>query len=208
MNRWGLFGLIAVGLILIVLSYFFVDRSVVWFLVKHHSRSFGVLKIFANNIVMALMIFIFVFYIYYGIQWFSGCINNRNKAFLLVSNAVVICYFLKDVLKLCFSRYWPATFFHNNLSLVSNQAYGFNWFSFSHTNASFPSGHATFIVSFATGMWLLFPKFRVVWLLLAILVMVGQVGMYYHFVSDVLAGALLGLLVGACVAKHAGAATD
>jgi membrane-associated phospholipid phosphatase len=45
-------------------------------------------------------------------------------------------------------------------------------------------------------MWFLFPKLRWLWFLLAFLVVVGQIGMYYHFLSDVIAGALLGSLVG------------
>jgi membrane-associated phospholipid phosphatase len=114
----------------------------------------------------------------------------------LACNAVVIGQFLKDIFKVIFGRYWPATFVCNNPSLVSNHVYGFQWFKSGSAYASFPSGHTTFIFSFSISMWFLFPKLRWLWFLLAFLVVVGQIGMYYHFLSDVIAGALLGSLVG------------
>jgi membrane-associated phospholipid phosphatase len=184
------------GIILITLSYFFVDRQVVWFLVRHHSTQFGLLKIFANDIVLALTVAIFIFYIYYALCLTRNKIGHVDKKLLLACNAVVIGSFLKDILKNLFGRYWASTFTCNNPSLLNNHVYGFNWLKSGGAYQSFPSGHTTFIVAFATSMWFLFPKLRWLWALLACLVMVGQIGMYYHFVSDVLGGIMLGMPVG------------
>jgi hypothetical protein len=61
MKSRTIFILIATSIILISFSYLFIDRSVVWFLVEHHSRQFGVLKLFANTITLILSILIFLF---------------------------------------------------------------------------------------------------------------------------------------------------
>lgn len=112
--------------------------------------------------------------------------------------------FLKDFLKFIFARYWAETFVCNNPSLLKNQVYGFNWFKLDVAYTSFPSGHTTVIAAFATSMWFSFPKLRLLWLMLPLLVMFGQISMYYHFVSDVIAGAMLGALAGwiACKASR------
>ena len=101
-----------------------------------------------------------------------------------------------------FGRYWPATFTCHNPSLIDNHVYGFNWFNTGAAYASFPSGHATFIFSFAAVLWSVFPKLRWLACLLCLLVISGQIVMYYHFVSDIIAGAILGTLVGICVVQN------
>jgi membrane-associated phospholipid phosphatase len=195
-NRLAPFFFIIAGIILIVLSYFYIDRQVVWFLVAHHSRNFSPLKIFANDIVSILIALVFLYYVYYFFKLVINNVSALDKKLIVSCNAVVIGLFLKNVLKDIFGRYWPATFVCNNPSLVSNHAYGFNWFKAGTTYASFPSGHTTFIFSFSVSMWFLFPKLRWLWALLTILVTLGLIGMYFHFVSDVIAGAILGSLVG------------
>ncbi len=187
--------LLFVSTALIVLSYFFIDRQLVWFLVAHHSRSFWILKIFANDIPLFITAIIFLYYIYFFIKLTVFNIKKFDKKFIVVCNSIVIAIFLKDILKNVFSRYWPATFTCNNPSLISNHVYGFAWFKLSNAYASFPSGHTTFIFSFSISMWFLFPKLRWLWSLLAFCTILGQIGLYYHFVSDVIAGIALGSLV-------------
>ncbi len=185
-----------ISLVLIVISYFFIDRQLVWFLASHHMRQYSILKIIANDITFGISTIIFLYYIYFFIRLgFSKC-SLLNRKVLTICNAVVTVLFLKNILKVIFSRYWTSTFICNNLSLVKNHVYGFNWFAGSEQMASFPSGHASFIFAFSVSLWYLFPKLRFLSALLAILVVVGQIAMYYHFVSDVIAGIALGSLVG------------
>lgn len=178
-------------------SYYFIDRQVVWFLVSHHSRDFFVLNIMANQIPFVIGAFVFIFYLYFAIILYkkNQPIQALGARLIVMCNSIVIAIFLKDSLKLIFGRTWTSTFKCNNPSLINNNIYGFNWFSSEHGSASFPSGHTTLIFSFATSMWFLFPTLRWIWALLALMVSLGQIGMYYHFVSDVLAGAALGSIV-------------
>ncbi len=202
MDGIHLFYLSVISACLIVLSYLFIDRQTVWFLAAHHSRHLPGLKLCANTITDILKKLIVLYYIYYFLKKFSRKVGNLDKKLVLTCNAVAIGQFLKEFLKYVFGRCWPETWVCHNPSLLNGHAYGFHWFTSGSTYASFPSGHATFIFSFAASMWFLFPKLRWLWALLAALVTIGQVGMYYHFVSDVMAGALLGTLVGVGIACH------
>ena len=60
---------------------------------------------------------------------------------------------------------------------------------------SFPSGHTAIIVAVGTMIWLVFPKWRPLSLLLITLEVMGLVGMNFHFVGDVIGGAFIGWLV-------------
>ncbi|WP_150468338.1 phosphatase PAP2 family protein [Francisella sp. SYW-9] len=185
-----------IGIALIVFFYFFVDRQIVWFLHDHHSRSYKILEILANDIVFYLRELIPIFYIYFFIKLVIKKTNNLDYKVLLIANAVVIGQILKDFLKGIFGRYWTATFINNNPSLIRDHVYGFNWFHSGSAYGSFPSGHATFILSFSVTAWILFPKLRWLWALLAALVVASQLLMYFHFASDLIAGSMLGTLVG------------
>ena len=193
---------LGINIAFIIICYFWVDRQVVWFLVQHHSQHYKLLSILAYDIVALLSILILLFYLYSFVRILSHKITNLEHKLLSLCNSVVIAIFLKTTLKIIFGRYWPATFICHNPSLVSNDAYGFNWFKSGTAYGSFPSGHTTFIVAFGVGLWLIFPELRWLATLLIACVVLGQIGMYYHFVSDVIAGATLGGLVAFAASKY------
>jgi membrane-associated phospholipid phosphatase len=184
------------GLVLIVFCYFFVDRQFVWFLYEHHTRNYNILEIFANDITYLLTKAICVFYIYYFIKLVLAKASQTDYKIMLIANAVVIGQVLKDFIKGIFGRYWTETFINNNPSLIRDHVFGFNWFHSGTAYTSFPSGHATFILSFSVAGIILFPKLRWLFILLALLVTLSQLLMYFHFASDLIAGAIFGSLVG------------
>lgn len=183
---------------LIIASYFFIDRQLVWLLFANHSRNISLLKIIANDIPATISVFVFLFYIYFAICFHRDRISEFDNKLLVMCNAVVSAIFLKDAIKHICGRYATGTFICNNPSLIKDNVYGFDWFASGTAFSSFPSGHITLIFSFSVSMWLLFPALRWLWSLLALLVVIGQAGMYYHFISDILAGAALGGVVALC----------
>ncbi|AXA33450.1 phosphatase PAP2 family protein [Francisella adeliensis] len=186
----------------IVICYFFVDRQVVWFAHNHDFRQYTVLYFLSDHLVNIINFMVFFFYIYYFIKLVCKRVSGIDSKFIFVANAILIGQFIKEILKGVFGRYWAATFRNNNPSLIHDNAYGFNWFKFSSDYASFPSGHATFIFSFAVSMWILFPKFRWFYGLLAFLVTMAQLLQYFHYASDLIAGATLGSIVAVYTCGH------
>lgn len=184
-----------IGIVLSCLfSYLFLDKPLVWWLVAHHSRNILILKVFANQIPNIVGTGVILFYAYFLIHFAKAKQNVTCRKLLYIANTVAVTIFLKEIFKGLCGRYWADTFFCQNPSLIVNNAYGFNWLQ-NIPSSSFPSGHTALIFAFSASAWWLFPALRWIWAGLAALVVIGQLGMYYHFLSDVIAGAGLGCLV-------------
>jgi membrane-associated phospholipid phosphatase len=103
----------------------------------------------------------------------------------------------KDVLKTAFGRPWPETWVDNNPSWIKTATYGFFPFHGGRGYASFPSGHTTAITTPCAIAWRHARPLRPLAIALPVLVALGLLGADFHFLSDCLAGAALGLAVAA-----------
>lgn len=129
-----------------------------------------------------------------------ACCSGRSRELMLFMGvSILLTFVMKNDLKWIFSRNWPLTWTHNNLSWISNHAYGFQWFQgnlFQGVDAtgSFPSGHTA--VAFAALMPIGLMFWRAMPCCIAVATLEGllMVAFNYHFLSDVLAGALIGVL--------------
>src|SRR5436189_4541599 len=95
-------------------------------------------------------------------------------------------------------RYWPETWTHDNPSLIGTGTYGFHPFQRGDDIGSFPSGHACRILGFATVWLIAMPNNRTIQVVVIFLcapMLLSLVAMNYHFVSDVIAGSVLGGIV-------------
>jgi membrane-associated phospholipid phosphatase len=120
---------------------------------------------------------------------------------LAISANLIVTSALKQILKWSFGRYWPETWTEGNPSLIGNGAYGFHPFHFGTRYESFPSGHAAVVFSVIAILWLSYPRWRRLQATMAAIVAVALVGLNFHFVGDVIAGATLGTLAGVYVAR-------
>jgi membrane-associated phospholipid phosphatase len=111
---------------------------------------------------------------------------------LLCSLSLIVARAAKDQLKYVFGRTWPETWINNNPSLIRDGSFGFNPFHGGAGFESFPSGHMTAMCAVVTALWLYYPRYRVAYALLVVLVAIGLLGANYHFISDILAGCFLG----------------
>jgi membrane-associated phospholipid phosphatase len=111
---------------------------------------------------------------------------------------------VKQALKWTCGRYWPETWCGDNPSLIGNGDYGFHPFHIGRAYDSFPSGHAALVFALMAVLWFAYPRSR--WLYGAVCTGLGValVGMNYHFVSDVVAGAVLGGITGVYAARWFG----
>lgn len=105
--------------------------------------------------------------------------------FLSVAISGLAC----DVLKLFFGRPRPQLYLHQHL--VHFTFLGPHAGHMAHY-ASFPSGHATTIAAVAVAVAFLWQRWRMPMLLLMLSVSAARVLLLRHFVSDVIAGMLLG----------------
>lgn len=101
---------------------------------------------------------------------------------------------LTNLLKIVFGRYWTETFTHGNLSLIKNKTYGFDFFHGDLEHASFPSGHTTVIFAVMTVLWIMYPRWRPFAIFWCSIVILGLLGCNFHFPSDILAGAFIGII--------------
>jgi membrane-associated phospholipid phosphatase len=190
--------LIATGscVVVVVICYFWVDRSVAFFVRNHHINTVALFRWLTYpppeiQNWSALMLTILMIRRAWGplLRWqkvlFVACIS------LIVADTFRIS--LGDV----FGRYWPETWTHDNPSLIGTGTYGFHPFQRGDDVGSFPSGHACRILGFA-GVWIIaMPGTRVIAVVLSLPMLVSLVAMNYHFVSDVIAGSVLGALIAA-----------
>lgn len=122
------------------------------------------------------------------------------RAALMAAVAVLLAAALKDQLKYAFGRTWPETWAGYNPSFIRDGVFGFAPFHGGVGWSAFPSGHVAVVAAPAAAVWQRLPWLR--WPAVAVVaaVAVGLLGGDYHWLSDILAGGLLGAAVGRGVA--------
>ncbi|WP_186648680.1 phosphatase PAP2 family protein [Fluviispira vulneris] len=176
----------------IIFSFYFIDKSVVFFIEEQHINKSIVLKSLSAtpNIILPILAVYVILFIFIVKKFMH---NKLFQMFFCATLSVVLAAQIKDILKYLFGRYWADTWFNNNPSLLVNNVYGFQFFQ--KANSSFPSGHTTVTFAFCTVCLLYYPKYKYLFIIPMITVCIGQIGMHYHFVSDVIAGGFLGYAV-------------
>jgi membrane-associated phospholipid phosphatase len=114
--------------------------------------------------------------------------SKTELAIALCSISVLATTVIKNQLKLIFGRTWPY--------LLSENAYGFNFFKEGKSFESFPSGHAAVAAVVLYIMWTVFPTKRAFFVLCAVALDMGLIVFDVHFLSDVLAGSFVGISIG------------
>jgi membrane-associated phospholipid phosphatase len=177
--------LFAVTLLLIFLSYYFVDIPVAVFCRQIDQN---ILQVFdwitelgISTWYLVASLFLFVIFRFYR----KNRINANRSLFIFA--AVSLSGIAAIGVKLTVARYRPKIFFEKGL-------YGFNFFNGGYEYNSFPSGHAATIFSLAMAMSLFWPKYRAYFFVVAFAVALSRIVLTSHFVSDVIAGAFIGAL--------------
>ena len=179
---------------LIFLCYWILDRELVNFFYLHQTRQYKWLALCAEippNIAGVAVLAIYILALVYFLLAKTHKINNL----IHIANICAVSVFFKDIAKIVFNRYFPDTWFCNNLSYLQNKLYGFGGIYAKLLNSSFPSGHVTLISSFAIATSYFYPKLFYILIPVVFITILGQVTMYYHFLSDTIAALLLVFII-------------
>lgn len=193
---------IVLGSLLIVVCYFFVDRPVARFAHCHQpsrpgdrstwSACLSSLPTFSDrlgNFIVAGIIGVVAWRV-----WRRG--GRLQTLLLAIATSLAVTYAIKCLLKGVFGRTWPESWLGDNPSLIANGVYGFFPFHFDTAHGAFPSGHAAATFAVVSVLWLGWPRGRWLYGIVAGAICAALVALNYHFVGDVLAGAMLGSFVG------------
>lgn len=101
--------------------------------------------------------------------------------------AVAVSGIAADLLKVAVGRERPKLLFSEHL-------YGFSGLALRADHWSFPSGHTVTIAALMTALWCLWPRHLLFYILFAAIVAASRVATDQHYLSDVLAGAFLGVV--------------
>ena len=181
----------------VLACYFWIDRPVAFFVYRHHINTIRVFRWLTypppevqNWSALALAILM--------VRRAWGPFLHWQKVLLVACLSLIIADDFRISLGDVCGRYWPETWTHDNPSLIGTGTYGFHPFQRGDDIGSFPSGHACRILGFATVWLIAMPNNRtiqVVVILLCAPMLLSLVAMNYHFVSDVIAGSVLGGIV-------------
>ena len=181
----------------IVISFYWFDRRIALFV--HNQLPHGTRKVAQplSYIPDPLIWVAAITFVVLGLVGLSGRSLSKMQSVLLVcSVSLMVSETIKNELKFVFGRTWPETWYQNNPSFISDGIYGFNWFHGGQAYASFPSGHMTAVCAVISVFWIYYPQLRVIYLTIMLAVLVGLVGADFHFLSDCIAGAFLGVSIG------------
>jgi len=190
-----IFVLTAVIVALCIWSY---DQMLAIYISKLLANNTILLK-YATNIPDFLLLFVCVTttiaFTGYLTRSRKGIYNEDTTFFHLTMYAVPATYVAKTFLKYVCGRTTPREW------LQKPDLYGFHWFLGSEMQAAFPSGHMAVFTALAASLWRFYPRYRVIYALFLLALAVALVATNYHYLSDVVAGAYLGVLVEACTYK-------
>lgn len=200
-------GAILVAAIAVVVCYFFVDRPVAFFVHRHRLDRFEqfrwltepppAVQLWSPLVLAALVV-----------RRAFGPWRRWQHVLLLACVSLIVADQARESLGDVCGRYWPETWHHDNPSLIGTGAYGFHPFVTGDDVGSFPSGHAARIAAFFATFWIAYPRQRWLWAATAVPMAAALIAMNYHFVGDVIAGSVLGAIVGAYALAIAGPAVE
>ncbi|HLH10677.1 MAG TPA: phosphatase PAP2 family protein [Methylovirgula sp.] len=119
--------------------------------------------------------------------------DRLDAACLIAAASLLLTDFTVDKLKYVFGRTWPK---YADPSFIRNSVYGFHPFHSGHAYHSFPSGHTAAVYAALSVLWIFYPRFRVLYSVVAIGIAAVLILANYHFLSDVVAGGFLGISCG------------
>jgi len=142
-----------------------------------------------DSLFFAVCVMTALAYAVYLIRSKRGIYNKDTLFFLLITYAIPASYLVKSILKYIFGKT------NTRVWLLNHELYGFHWFHGGEGYSGFPSGHMTVFTVLAAALSRFYPHYKPLYLLLSLILAFALIATNYHFLSDVIAGAYLGVIV-------------
>ncbi|MFJ2992064.1 phosphatase PAP2 family protein [Pandoraea sp. NPDC087047] len=183
-------------LLLALVAIPWIDRPVVDF-AHTHTQGIRWIQIIAELPSPLFVLAWPTFLIIGAVLYFRRTLPSWAVTLWLAGGAVGVASLAKQALKFVFGRTWPDTWIRDNSSYLRDGVFEFKLFDGNYAAySSFPSGHLTVILAFTTVLALRHRVMRVPCAIAIALTAFGQIACAYHWTSDALAGAALGIVVG------------
>ncbi len=181
----------------VVISYQWLDRPIALFVYRPGQRSPDSLWAMLTHIPNPLIPAAIVAFVVLGLRAaVKRTLPGYQAAGFVCSIGVIVTEVLKDRLKILFGRSWPESWMGNNPSFIRDGVYEFRFMQGGGDFNAFPSGHMATSCAVIAVVWILYPRFKVLYLIAGLGVGAGLVGANYHFLGDVIAGAFVGGSIG------------
>lgn len=173
-------------ILIIILSYFFLDRPIAEYFYRESLSEKKVLTLFSYaispiaNLVCWPALFFLIRMIYK-----KEILGNR---ILFISLSIACSNLAASFVKIVLGRARPEMFF-------LHQIYGFQFLGTTNLDFSFPSGHACTVGAILASFACFFPTRFFYFSLLAVGLSFIRVMQNHHFLSDILAGAAIGFII-------------
>lgn len=184
--------LISISLILsAIFSYFYLDQCLAVYF--HNMNNTWITLIFHDitkigDSQYSLILLLLLFLVYH-----QKAPLFAHKMVYLFSSVAISGIFV-DIVKIIVGRLRPDMLFEHNL-------YGLVWFKIGSEFNSLPSGHSATAFALCMGLTLLFPKYKYLYIFIAILVVMSRVVLNFHYLSDTIIGGLSGGLIAFIIYK-------
>ena len=186
-KRWIAAGLLLFGGVLSAISYYFWDVQLMYYC-KGLSRSIvGAAEIITQAgdslwyFILLVPAFIVIRFVWKNEQWSAKILY------------LILCISLSGILntgiKWLMGRNRP-------INLIEDGVFGFDFFRiiYLYETTSFPSGHTVTAFAMATSFSFLYPRWSVPAFLIAAMIGLSRIVLTAHYLSDVIAGAVVGVI--------------
>jgi membrane-associated phospholipid phosphatase len=195
MRIYGAALLAAVCVILVSITW--LDKPIAYFVHDTFSQYMVVGRFTATpSFFSPLAILVFLVFIVRRIA--LRPFGRLDAALILTDLSIILAKLLVAPLKVLFGRTWPQ---YHMPSLIGEGTYVFQFFQAGPSFESFPSGHMASICALFGVFWLWYPAYWPIYSAAIVGIATGLVVGNYHFLSDVVAGTLVGCATAVAVVQ-------
>ena len=178
--------------VLAVICIYYVDRPISLFVQSQlYSGTIwsNLTSKLPDILLMVVVIISAVSYLLYLFRKVKHVYDSITFLLRFVAITLPVSFIGKSLSKLVFGR------IETRFWLQDPQQYGFHWFYGGSQYSGFPSGHMVVFTTLIAAIWRFYPQHKKI--LCSSLAVLGTllIATNYHFLSDVICGAYLGLLI-------------